>query len=565
MSESIKKCLAPSYDEQGRLSFDTILTNQSDTDRAHCFVQPDHVIPVIFVPGIMGSNLRLTGTIPSGWLLRQMAWRPDDGAGSTWAGANSMYNPLASNNFIKEIKNAGPGLRQRLLNPATTEVDDTLSTAACTAVLDKLIESQLKGYKLDDETKTTLKENYRTEYARRGWGSVLLSAYGPVMSDLELKLNRIYVRGAFNAEWSDLLTDQGQKSWGHLSGFEKLTEGEFGHRHGAVPFSSLVSSFGRRRHIGGQPTLMGVGKSGDGDGAFARQGQGVRPRLADRLQREIPGDRRRQALRALGLARGANTRTDRCDGRTHRQQQGRRHGHGGLPEDTIRVKLTGVAGQSFGAWAAHGVTLELTGEANDYVGKGLSGGRIAIYPSKAATKITPHESIIVGNTVLYGAIAGECYFRGVAGERFAVRNSGAIAVVEGTGDHGCEYMTGGVVVVIGNTGRNFAAGMSGGIAYVYNDSGVFERYCNGAMVKLEPVLTEKEQEARIACELWHRGLSDEAQLKQMIDAHARNTGSARAKAILDNWAAERAKFVKVFPHEYRRALGELAASHKKVA
>ena len=258
MSESIKKCLAPSYDEQGRLSFDTILTNQSDTDRAHCFVQPDHVIPVIFVPGIMGSNLRLTGTIPSGWLLRQMAWRPDDGAGSTWAGANSMYNPLASNNFIKEIKNAGPGLRQRLLNPATTEVDDTLSTAACTAVLDKLIESQLKGYKLDDETKTTLKENYRTEYARRGWGSVLLSAYGPVMSDLELKLNRIYVRGAFNAEWSDLLTDQGQKSWGHLSGFEKLTEEHL--KHGAnfwypvhaVGYNWLQSNFDAGQYLAGK-------------------------------------------------------------------------------------------------------------------------------------------------------------------------------------------------------------------------------------------------------------------------------------------------------------------------
>ena len=146
-----------------------------------------------------------------------------------------------------------------------------------------------------------------------------------------------------------------------------------------------------------------------------------------------------------------------------------------------------------------------------------------------------------------------------------MRNSGAHTVVEGVGDHGCEYMTGGTVVVLGMTGRNFAAGMSGGIAYVYNESGVFEQYCNGAMVKLEPVLTEKEQDARVARELWHRGMSDEALLRQMIAAHASNTGSARAKAILDNWATERGKFVKVFPHEYRRALGERAASHKKVA
>ena len=149
----------------------------------------------------------------------------------------------------------------------------------------------------------------------------------------------------------------------------------------------------------------------------------------------------------------------------------KRYGHAGLPDDTIHVKLKGTAGQSFGAWLAHGVTLELEGEANDYVGKGLSGGRIIVYPAREATRIVPEESIIVGNTVLYGAIAGECYFRGVAGERFAVRNSGAIAVVEGAGDHGCEYMTGGVVVVLGQTGRNFAAGMSGGIAYVLDEDG----------------------------------------------------------------------------------------------
>ena len=234
--------------------------------------------------------------------------------------------------------------------------------------------------------------------------------------------------------------------------------------------------------------------------------------------------------------------------------------------------LKGTAGQSFGAWLAHGVSLELEGQANDYVGKGLSGGRIAIYPSKAATKITPHESIIVGNTVLYGAIAGECYFRGVAGERFAVRNSGAIAVVEGTGDHGCEYMTGGVVVVIGQTGRNFAAGMSGGIAYVLDEDGTFDKRCNLAMVELESVAEEEMLNER----LHHQGGDlqvhgrvdvmkdmtrfDAERLHQLISNHLRYTGSTRAKEILDNWDAFKGKFRKVMPVEYRRALAELEAA-----
>src|SRR5690606_12366581 len=163
----------------------------------------------------------------------------------------------------------------------------------------------------------------------------------------------------------------------------------------------------------------------------------------------------------------------------------KRFGHKGLKEDTISVRLTGTAGQSFGAFLTRGISFELIGDGNDYVGKGLSGGRIVIRPSDAS-KIVPEESIIVGNTVLYGAIEGECYFRGVAGERFAVRNSGAVAVVEGVGDHGCEYMTGGVVVVIGETGRNFAAGMSGGVAYVLDEAGDFAERCNMAMVELEP-------------------------------------------------------------------------------
>jgi glutamate synthase (NADPH/NADH) large chain len=249
----------------------------------------------------------------------------------------------------------------------------------------------------------------------------------------------------------------------------------------------------------------------------------------------------------------------------------RRYGHAGLRNEAIHIKLKGSAGQSFGAWLTHGVTLELEGEANDYVGKGLSGGRVIVYPPREATKITPERSIVVGNTVLYGAIAGECYFRGVAGERFAVRNSGAIAVVEGAGDHGCEYMTGGVVVVIGETGRNFAAGMSGGIAYVLDEAGDFAKRCNLSMVELEPVADEEELMQR----LHHHGGDleghgrvdvmtdmsgrDAERLHQLIVNHARYTGSARAREILENWETYLPKFRKVMPVEYRRALAELAA------
>ena len=250
------------------------------------------------------------------------------------------------------------------------------------------------------------------------------------------------------------------------------------------------------------------------------------------------------------------------------------YGHKGLPNDTVHVNLKGTAGQSFGAWLAHGVTLELEGEANDYVGKGLSGGRIVIYPPKEATKIVQHESIIVGNTVMYGAIAGECYFSGVAGERFAVRNSGAVAVVEGTGDHGCEYMTGGVVVVIGKTGRNFAAGMSGGIAYVLDEEGNFAERCNMAMVELEHVPEEEELNERLN----HQGGDltghgrvdvmsdmtryDSERLHRLIDNHARYTGSTRAREILDNWDQYKTKFRKVMPVEYRRALKELQSQNE---
>ena len=175
----------------------------------------------------------------------------------------------------------------------------------------------------------------------------------------------------------------------------------------------------------------------------------------------------------------------------------------------------------------------------------------------------PTENIITGNVVLYGAIAGEAYFRGVAGERFAVRNSGALAVVEGVGDHGCEYMTGGTVVVLGATGRNFAAGMSGGIAYVLDLEGEFVKRCNTAMVELEPVLAESEQQAKLARELWHLGQADEVILKRLIENHARYTGSGRAHEILEQWPTYRPRFVKVFPKEYRRALGELAAAQQE--
>jgi glutamate synthase (NADPH/NADH) large chain len=242
----------------------------------------------------------------------------------------------------------------------------------------------------------------------------------------------------------------------------------------------------------------------------------------------------------------------------------RKYGNSGLADDTIHVRFAGSAGQSFGAFLVRGITLDLIGEANDYVGKSLSGGRISVQPSPKF-RGSPPDNIIVGNTVMYGAIAGEAYFRGVAGERFCVRNSGAQAVVEGVGDHGCEYMTGGTVVVLGITGRNFAAGMSGGIAYVLDEDGSFNSRCNQSMVQMEPVLVEPEQEAKVSRDVWHMGQADEAILKGFIERHARYSNSARAREILDNWTAYRAKFVKVFPTEYRRALGEMAAKRRKLA
>ena len=231
----------------------------------------------------------------------------------------------------------------------------------------------------------------------------------------------------------------------------------------------------------------------------------------------------------------------------------------GLPDDTLRIQLEGTGGQSFGAFLAKGITLYLIGDANDYTGKGLSGGRVVVRPS-IDFRGESTQNIIVGNTVLYGATSGEAFFSGVAGERFAVRLSGATAVVEGTGDHGCEYMTGGTVAVLGITGRNFAAGMSGGVAYVFDEDGQFSTRCNTAMVSLDKVVDEKTQAADTPQALWHRGQSDEAQLRKLLEDHHRWTGSKRARALLDDWAQARAKFVKVFPNEYKRALGELAAA-----
>jgi glutamate synthase (NADPH/NADH) large chain len=251
----------------------------------------------------------------------------------------------------------------------------------------------------------------------------------------------------------------------------------------------------------------------------------------------------------------------------------RRYGHAGLPDNTVSVRFTGVAGQSFAAFLAHGVTLELVGDGNDYVGKGLSGGRVIVRAPDDASRDAA-ANIIVGNTVLYGAIAGEAYFGGVGGERFAVRNSGAVAVVEGTGDHGCEYMTGGVVAVLGTTGRNFAAGMSGGVAYVYDADGSFKDRCNLSMVDLEPIAATDNRDTALPQQ---RGRSvndngmgdmlghDAARLRVLLERHLLYTGSARAKALLEDWSTTLTKFVKVMPRDYARALKNLEAERLAAA
>ena len=236
--------------------------------------------------------------------------------------------------------------------------------------------------------------------------------------------------------------------------------------------------------------------------------------------------------------------TNRTVGTILGYEVSKRYGAEGLPEDTIRIHFNGSAGQSFGAFVPCGVTLTLEGDANDYVGKGLSGGKIAVYPPRSSSFVA-EENILIGNVALYGATAGEAYFRGVAGERFGVRNSGAHAVVEGVGDHGCEYMTGGRVVVIGPTGRNFAAGMSGGVAFVFDAKGDFKRYCNLEMVELETL-----------------DVDDSDQVRELLRQHVRYTSSALAQKLLDRWKKTQPKFVKIMPKDYKRVLAAITKARQ---
>jgi glutamate synthase (NADPH/NADH) large chain/glutamate synthase (ferredoxin) len=261
-------------------------------------------------------------------------------------------------------------------------------------------------------------------------------------------------------------------------------------------------------------------------------------RLLDVVAPALGGDSRVSATFAV-------RNVDRAVGSLLSHHVARLHGRAGLPDGAIRLTLHGSAGQSFGAWLARGIELTLHGDANDYAGKGLSGGVLAVRPPDGAGFVA-EENVIVGNTVLYGATAGRAFFRGLAGERFAVRNSGAAAVVEGVGDHGCEYMTGGRVVVIGPTGRNFAAGMSGGIAYVLDADGAFASRCNHSLVGLDAL-----------------DAADEEEVRALLSEHALRTGSPVAQRLLDRWEPNR--FVKVFPHDYRRALVETAAELERQA
>jgi glutamate synthase (NADPH) large chain len=285
------------------------------------------------------------------------------------------------------------------------------------------------------------------------------------------------------------------------------------------------------------------------------QDHGLARALDHRLiEKAMPALERGEKVQFLEEARNVN----RTVGTMLSAELVRRHPEG-LPDHTIYVQMEGTGGQSFGAFLAKGITLYLIGDANDYTGKGLSGGRVVVRPS-IDFRGDSTRNIIVGNTVLYGATSGEAFFRGVGGERFGVRLSGAQTVVEGTGDHGCEYMTGGTVVVLGKTGRNFAAGMSGGIAYVFDEDGKFAERCNTSMVSLEKVLSATEQETQIDRGIWHLGQADEAIVRKLLEDHNRWTGSLRAREILDQWNDMRGKFVKVFPNEYKRALGELHAA-----
>ncbi|MCC6295947.1 MAG: glutamate synthase subunit alpha, partial [Pseudomonadales bacterium] len=246
-----------------------------------------------------------------------------------------------------------------------------------------------------------------------------------------------------------------------------------------------------------------------------------------------PALERREPVRATLPIRNIN----RVVGTILGSEVTRRHGPDGLPDGTLHIRFQGSAGQSFGAFMPKGLTWEIEGDVNDYLGKGLSGGRIIVYPPKGSPFIAA-ENIIAGNVALYGATAGEVFIAGMAGERFAVRNSGVTAVVEAVGDHGCEYMTGGTVVVLGATGRNFAAGMSGGIAYVLDETGIFPPHCNPQMVALEAFADDDEAE----------------RVRALIQRHAELTGSQRARDVLARWQRHRAHFVKVMPRDYKRVL-----------
>jgi glutamate synthase (NADPH/NADH) large chain/glutamate synthase (ferredoxin) len=266
------------------------------------------------------------------------------------------------------------------------------------------------------------------------------------------------------------------------------------------------------------------------------------------LDDHLDWDLLRQAELAVSAKQPVQIETEvrnvnRCVGGVLSSKIAQAHGADGLPSDTIQVHLRGSAGQSFGGWLAPGVSFTLHGDANDYTGKGLSGGTLAVMPPDDAAFVA-EDNVIIGNTVLYGATSGRAFFRGLAGERFAVRNSGAHAVVEGVGDHGCEYMTGGRVVVLGSTGRNFAAGMSGGLAFVLDERGEFRAKVNGAMLDQLEELTE----------------DDAAEARALIAEHLRRTGSPVARRVLDEWDELLPRFVKVFPTDYKRVLAEQAAA-----
>ncbi len=302
-----------------------------------------------------------------------------------------------------------------------------------------------------------------------------------------------------------------------------------------------------------QPTIEGPRRQTEG------QDHGLDVALDHELiKRSLPAIERGEKVSFITPVRNRN----RTIGAMLSGRVATKYGDQGLPDDTIHIQCNGTAGQSFGAFLVHGITLDLVGEGNDYVGKGLSGGRIIVRSPNDFRGFGP-DHIIVGNTVMYGATAGEAYFNGVAGERFAVRNSGAAAVVEGTGDHGCEYMTGGTVVVLGQTGRNFAAGMSGGVAYVFDPDNTFAERCNMSMVAIEPVLSSVEQEKAQGIDIWHSMVrggqreTDEAILRRLVENHFRFTGSFRARDLVSDWETARGKFVKVMPVDYKRALGEM--------